>query len=123
MSVDTNMIFNMHDAVLQIMRHWYPDISITLIKDRFYGEDITQKTLRSIGMLMFSMFKNGCLTGDFLSLNHYSYLKKKKVLILDGDTLFVGRILDLYKFDENLLFLEPRSRKNFRMNNISKSTI
>ena len=108
------------------VRHWYPDISITLIKDRFYGEYYTKDIEKYWNVNVLDV-QERVFNWGFSKFEPLFLPKKEKVLILDADTLFVGRILDLLQeFDEEFIVSgtkvteEFQNEQYFKINDLEK---
>jgi hypothetical protein len=85
------------------VRHWYPHIPIWLLKDRNYGDFSTHEIEKYWNVRIYpSRQKN--LGWGFGKLDVITELPPRRLLLLDSDTAFTGRVLDrLRSFDEDVI--------------------
>jgi hypothetical protein len=85
------------------VRFWYPKIPIWLLKDRQHGEFSTAEMERHWGLQVLpGRAKN--LGWGFGKLELVTESPRRRLLLLDSDTAFAGRVLDrLESFQEDLI--------------------
>ena len=85
------------------IRHWYPRIPITLIKDESSGPYSTEELETYWNVDCFKTFRK-LLGFGFGKLEPLFLPTKERCLILDSDITFLGNVLAvLEKFDENFI--------------------
>ncbi len=85
------------------IRHWYPDIPISLIKDEIGGPFDTRdiQTCWDIDILPTGGKRFG---GGIIKLEALLLPERQRCLILDDDIVFLGRVIDrLERFDEDFI--------------------
>lgn len=85
------------------IRRWYPDVPISLIKDQLRGDFDTTELEEShdVSILDVPLLKFGWGVSKF---EPYFLSTRERVLIIDADIIFVGRLLErLSQFDEDFV--------------------
>lgn len=77
-------------------RKWYPEIPITLIKDRFYGEYDTSDIEKYWEVDVLDV-GNRVFSWGFSKFEPLFLKKRERVLILDADTVLLGSVLSLFE--------------------------
>jgi lipopolysaccharide biosynthesis glycosyltransferase len=90
-----NDIFLTRICVASI-RYYYPDIPIYLVKDNIDGSFFTKdiEWFWNVGLINLGYKKYGWTTSKLFLLVSKK-LKGEKIFVLDSDTVFIGRVLDL----------------------------
>jgi hypothetical protein len=78
---------------IQSIRTWYPDIRITLIKDRFYG-DYSTRALEKACKCDVLECGNRVFGWGFGKLEPLFHAGSERFLVIDSDILFVGPVLE-----------------------------
>lgn len=85
------------------IRYYYPSIPITLIKDYYYGNYSTKDIEKNWNVDILSTYIKKFGWG-FSKLEPLFLEKKEKILILDADTVIIGKIIDkLNQFPEEFI--------------------
>lgn len=85
------------------IRFWYPQIPVWLLKDRHYGDFSTREIEKHWDVQIFPGRQKN-LGWGFGKLELITELPRKRLLLLDSDTVFTGRVIDwLEGFDEDLV--------------------
>jgi hypothetical protein len=85
------------------VRFWYPDIPIWLLKDRQYGDFDTSEMERHWNVQVLPGRKK-TLGWGFGKLELMTESPARRLMLLDSDTAFVGRVIDrLEPFDDDLV--------------------
>ena len=85
------------------VRYWYPHIPIWLLKDRHYGDFSTQEMEKYWNVQVYPSRQKTQGWG-FGKLEVMTELPARRLLLLDSDIVFAGKVLDLLEsFDEDLL--------------------
>lgn len=85
------------------VRFWYPQIPIWLLKDRHYGDFNTREIEKHWGVQIYPG-RQRTLGWGFGKLEVMTESPKRRLLLLDSDTVFTGRVIDwLQSFDEDLI--------------------
>jgi len=85
------------------VRFWYPDIPIWLLKDCQYGDFDTSELQRYWDVQIFPG-RQKTLGWGFGKLELMTESPARRLLLLDSDTAFTGRVIDrLEPFDEDLV--------------------
>lgn len=85
------------------IRFWYPHISIWLLKDRQYGDFNTREIERYWNVRVYPV-RQKKLGWGFGKLEVMTELPARRLLLLDSDIVFAGRVIDrLESFDEDLI--------------------
>jgi len=85
------------------IRFWYPHISVWLLKDRQYGDFSTSEIERYWNVQVLPARQKN-LGWGFGKLEVMTELPRRRLLLLDSDTTFAGRVIDrLENFDEDLI--------------------
>lgn len=85
------------------IRCWYPHIPIWLLKDRHYGDFNTREIERYWNVRVYPGRQRN-LGWGFGKLEVMTELPARRLLLLDSDIVFAGRVLDrLESFDEHLI--------------------
>jgi hypothetical protein len=85
------------------IRFWYPDLPIWLLKDRQYGDFSTREIEDKFNVQVYPV-RLEKLGWGFGKLEPLTELPHRRLLILDSDVVFVGRVIDrLELFDEDLI--------------------
>jgi hypothetical protein len=88
------------------IRRWYPDHPIVLIKDHRYGDFNTNDIERTHGASVYDGPRRVFGWG-FGKIEPLFDHPRRRVLVLDSDIVFVGRVLDvLERFDEDFIVQE-----------------
>ncbi len=81
------------------IRHWYPDIPITLVKDELHGRYDTRELERKWGVSLFP--PTGARYGwGFGKLAPLLQEEQRRCLVLDSDIVFAGPVLELLEKHE-----------------------
>jgi hypothetical protein len=84
------------------IRYWYPDVSIYLLKDTQKGDFSTAEIEKAFRVSCLS--KEGRYSGWGFSKFEAFFLNFDRFLLLDADTVFLGKVLDeLSKYDDDFL--------------------
>src|SRR3954451_4831298 len=84
-------------------RLWYPQIPICLLKDRRFGDFDTREIEKHWNVQVYPTSQN-TLGGGFGKLQVLTELPKRRLLVLDSDIVFAGRVIDrLEMFDEDFI--------------------
>lgn len=75
------------------IRFWYPEIPIWLLKDNYYGDFDTAEIERYWGVRVYHP-KREVPGWGFAKLALLTELPRRRLLILDSDIVFVGRVLE-----------------------------
>jgi hypothetical protein len=97
--------FDLHLTRLCVasIRFWYPQIPVWLLKDRHYGDFNTREMEKYWDVQIFPGRQKN-LGWGFGKLELITELPRKRLLLLDSDTVFTGRVIDwLEGFDEDLV--------------------
>lgn len=85
------------------IRYWYPQIPIWLLKDRHYGEFNTREIESYWNVQVYPGRRNN-LGWGFGKLEVMTELPARRLLLLDSDIVFTGRVIDrLESFEEDLI--------------------
>ena len=85
------------------VRYWYPHIPIWLLKDLHYGDFNTQEIEKYWNVQVYPSCQKTQGWG-FGKLEVMTELPARRLLLLDSDIVFAGRVIDrLESFDENLI--------------------
>lgn len=85
------------------VRFWYPQIPIWLLKDRHHGDFNTREIERYWNVQIYPGRQQN-LGWGFGKLEVMTELPPRRLLLLDSDTVFTGRVIDrLESFDEDLI--------------------
>jgi len=85
------------------IRFWYPHIPIWLLKDRQYGDFNTREIERYWNVQVYPGRQKN-LGWGFGKLEVMTELPARRLLLLDSDIVFAGRVIDrLERFDEDLI--------------------
>ncbi len=85
------------------IRFWYPHIPIWLLKDRHYGDFNTREIERYWNVQVYPGRQKN-LGWGFAKLEVMTELPARRLLLLDSDIVFAGRVIDrLESFDEDLI--------------------
>jgi hypothetical protein len=85
------------------IRFWYPHISIWLLKDRHYGDFDTLEIEKYWNVQVYPG-RQKTLGWGFGKLEVMTESPARRLLLLDSDVVFTGRVIDrLERFDEDLI--------------------
>lgn len=85
------------------IRFWYPHIPIWLLKDRHYG-DFDTREIEKYWTVQIYPDRQKTLGWGFGKLEAMTESPARRLLLLDSDVVFVGRVIDrLESFDEDLI--------------------
>ena len=85
------------------IRYWYPKVPIYLLKDRRYG-DFSTREIESQWNVQVYPGREKNLGWGFGKLEILTELPTRRLLLLDSDIVFTGRLIDrLERFDEDLV--------------------
>ena len=85
------------------IRFWYPRIPIWLLKDRHYGDFNTREIERYWNVRVYPGRQEN-LGWGFGKLEVMTELPARRLLLIDSDIVFAGRVIDrLESFDEDLI--------------------
>lgn len=85
------------------IRFWYPHIPIWLLKDRHYGDFDTREIEKYWNVQVYPG-RQKTLGWGFGKLEVMTELPARRLLLLDSDVVFAGRVIDrLERFDEDLV--------------------
>jgi hypothetical protein len=85
------------------VRFWYPRIPIWLLKDRRYG-DFNTRELEKYWNVQVYPTRHRSLGWGFGKLEVLTELPKRRLLVLDSDIVFAGRVIErLEMFDEDFV--------------------
>ena len=85
------------------IRFWYPQVPIWLLKDRRYGDFNTHEIESKWNVQVYPGRKKN-LGWGFGKLELLTELPPRRLLLLDSDIVFTGRVIDrLERFDEDLI--------------------
>jgi hypothetical protein len=85
------------------VRFWYPDIPIWLLKDRQYGDFNTREIEKYWNVQVYPGRQKN-LGWGFGKLEVITELPARRLLLIDSDIVFAGRVIDrLEKFDADLV--------------------
>jgi len=85
------------------IRFWYPHVPIWLLKDRHYGDFNTREIERNWNVQVYAG-RQKTLGWGFGKLEVMTELPARRLLLLDSDIVFAGRVIDrLEQFDEDLI--------------------
>ena len=85
------------------IRFWYPQVPIWLLKDRRYG-DFNTREIESKWNVQVYPGRQKNLGWGFGKLEILTELPARRLLLLDSDIVFTGRVIDrLERFDEDLI--------------------
>jgi len=85
------------------IRFWHPQIPIWLLKDRHYGDFNTREIEKHWDVRVYPERQKN-LGWGFGKLEVMTELPARRLLLLDSDVVFAGRVVDrLEMFDENLI--------------------
>ena len=85
------------------VRFWYPHIPIWLLKDRHYGDFDTREIEKYWNVQVYPTRQN-TLGWGFGKLEVMTELPKRRLMVLDSDIVFAGRVIDrLEMFDEDFV--------------------
>lgn len=85
------------------IRHWYPRIPITLIKDRFYGDYSTHEIERNFCCEVFDSRQKSYGWG-FGKFEPLFLQEKMRFLVIDSDIVLAGPVLErLQQFSEDFV--------------------
>jgi len=106
------------------IRFWYPDLPVWLLKDRYYG-DFDTREIESRWNVQVYPTQQKNLGWGFGKLELLTEAPARRLLLLDSDIVFVGKLIDrLQQFDEDLVvesFDEPTFEDEFySLNGIHK---
>jgi len=95
------------------IRHWYPSIPITLIKDEFYGPYSTQDIEHNYNCNTLKC-ENTRFGWGFGKLEPLFLPQEQRFLVLDSDIVFAGPILSrLEKFSEDFVVQKEEPSRQF----------
>ena len=98
------------------IRYWYPNIPIWLLKDRQYGDFSTREIENNWAVQVYPT-RQKRLGWGFGKLDVITEPTSRRILLLDSDTAFVGRVIDeLENFSEDFVvedFDEPNIEGQF----------
>lgn len=92
-------------ACVASIREFYPDISIKLIKDYFYGAFDTREIERTFGIGVFET-EYKVFGWGFSKLEPLFQEDQERYLILDSDIVFAGKVLDLLDAHEESFIVD-----------------
>jgi hypothetical protein len=78
---------------IQSIRHWYPDINITLVKNYYSGAFSVKYLQKYFGVKVLDR-KGKSYGVCFGKLEPLFLPEKKKFILVDTDTVFVGKVID-----------------------------
>lgn len=85
------------------VRFWYPQIPIWLLKDRHYG-DFSTREIEKYWNVEIYPGRQKTLGWGFGKLEVMTEMPPRRLLFLDSDTVFAGRVIDhLEAFDEDII--------------------
>ena len=85
------------------IRHWYPDVPVTLIKDRTLGDFSTEEMERCWNVSSMAFANDRCGLG-FAKIELLIRSTRERFLVLDADTVMCGPVLGaLGKFGEDFI--------------------
>jgi hypothetical protein len=85
------------------VRFWYPHLPIWLLKDRHYGDFDTREIEKYWDVQVYPG-RQKTLGWGFGKLEVMTELPARRLLLLDSDVVFAGRVIDrLERFDEDLV--------------------
>jgi hypothetical protein len=85
------------------IRFWYPHIPIWLLKDRHYGDFDTREIEKYLHVQVYPG-RQKTLGWGFGKLEVITESPARRLLLLDSDVVFAGRVIDrLERFDEDLI--------------------
>jgi hypothetical protein len=91
------------------VRFWYPYIPIWLLKDRHYGDFDTREIEKYWNVQVYPTRQN-TLGWGFGKLEVLTELPKRRLLVLDSDIVFAGRVIErLEMFDEDFVVAKEDS--------------
>lgn len=98
------------------IRFWYPQIPIWLLKDRHYGEFSTAEIEDKFNVQIYPAARKK-LGWGFGKLELLTEFPQRRLLIIDSDIVFAGRVIDrLEAFNEDFIvedFEEPAIEEQF----------
>lgn len=94
------------------IRHWYPEIPIYLIKDKIAGDFSTREIETSWNVQVFPTEAEQFGWG-FAHLEPLLMPERRRILVMDVDIVFVGRVLDfLANFEEDFIVHQEDQPEN-----------
>lgn len=90
------------------VRHWYPDIPISLVKDEYRGSFNTRDIERSWDVSLFPSQQH--FGSPLAKLQPMLRSQKETYLLIDADIAFVGPVLDAFKGVSADFVVDPQYR-------------
>jgi len=95
-------------ACIASIRYWYPDVSISLVKDKYRGPFDTRDIERHWNV---SVYPSGVPYGSPLAkLQPMLRTERETYLLLDADICFVGPVLDAFEACNAEFVVDPQFR-------------